>query len=147
MSFSIILQTNLSDNRKLDKDVATIMTVTGNFKNPTSILNPVIVIEADLSALTKCNYMTIDTFGRKYFITDIRSISNNLVEITGHVDVLSTYAGDIRRNNAIIRKQSNSYNLYLNDGSLKTYQNPNIITKEFPSGFTTQEFVLAIAGS
>ena len=147
MSFSIILQTNLSDNRKLDKDVSEIMTVTGSFKSATSILNPVIVIEADLSELTNCNYMTIDTFGRKYFITDIRSISNDLVEITGHVDVLSTYANEIRRNNAIIRKQTNSYNLYLNDGSLKTYQNPKIITKEFPSGFTTQEFVLAVAGS
>lgn len=147
MSFTIVLQTNLSDNRKLDKEVNEITSLSGTFKSATSIIDPVIVVEANLSDLKNCNYMTIEEFGRKYYVTNIRSISNDLVEISGHVDVLSTYATGIRKNSAIIRKQANQYNLYLNDGALKTYQNPRIVTKEFPSGFTTQEFVLAVAGS
>lgn len=147
MSFTIVLQTNLSDNRKLDKEVNEITSLSGTFKSATSIIDPVIVVQANLSTLKNCNYMTIEEFGRKYYVTNIRSISNDLVEISGHVDVLSTYATGIRKNSAIIRKQANQYNLYLNDGALKTYQNPRIVTKEFPSGFTTQEFVLAVAGS
>lgn len=147
MSFTIVLQTNLSDNRKLDKEINDITSLSGTFKSATSIIDPVIVVQADLSTLKNCNYMTIEEFGRKYYVTNIRSISNDLVEISGHVDVLSTYATGIRKNSAIIRKQANQYNLYLNDGALKTYQNPRIVTKEFPSGFTTQEFVLAVAGS
>lgn len=147
MSFSIVLQTTSDDPRKLTKSVSDIATVSGTLKDETSIINPVIRIQYDLSALSRCNYMTISEFNRKYFITDIRSITNNIVEITGHVDVLSTYAAEIRSNTAIIKKQANTFNLYLNDDSLKVYQNPRITTKEFSGGFNTYEFVLAVAGS
>lgn len=146
MSFEIRLQKNMSDIRQLSKSVVDIISLSGVLKDETSIINPIIRVEASLDSLTQCNYMTIDTFNRKYFITDIRSITNNIVEISGHVDVLSTYADQIRLNNAIIKKQENAYNLYLNDSSLKVYQNPRVVTKVFPGGFTTQEFLLAVAG-
>ena len=48
---------------------------------------------------------------------------------------------------AIVKRQENRWNLYLDDGSFKVYQNPMVLTKAFPQGFTTQEFVLAVAGS
>lgn len=147
MSFTVKLQTNLSDVRKLSKEISDIMEVTGTLREHTSIIDPIITFEASLDSLKKCNYMTIDDFGRKYFVTDIVSITDTLVQITAHVDVLSTYELGIRKNNAIIKKQENDYNLYLNDDSLKVYQNPKVVTYEFPSGFSTQEFVLAIAGS
>ena len=146
MSFTIDLQSTENDPRELDKTANTILSVSGTLKDNTSIIDPIIRIEANISLLSRCNYMTIEAFSSKYFITDIVSISNNIVEVHGHVDVLSTYATDIKRNNAIIKKQANSYNLYLNDDSLKVYQNPRIITKVFPNGFSTQEFLLAVAG-
>lgn len=144
--FSIILQTNNSDKNKLDKDVADIATLTGTLKNDTSIINPVILFDGDLSSFVTCNYMTITTFGRSYFVTNIRSVRANLFEITAHVDVLSSFKTQIRQNDAIVKRQENSWNLYLNDGSFRVYQNPNVICKQFPSGFNTQEFVLAVAG-
>ena len=147
MSFNIKLQTNFSDIRKVSKDITDILSLDGVLRDGTSIIDPVIVVEASLDSLKKCNYMTIDAFARKYFVTDIRSITDKLVQITGHVDVLSTYETGIRKNSAIIKKQEFDYNLYLNDGSLKIYQNPKVVTYEFPSGFSTQEFVLAVAGS
>lgn len=147
MSFSIILQTTSDDPRKLTKSVSNIVTLTGTLKDETSIINPVIRVQYSLDSLAHCNYMTIDAFQRKYFITDIRSVTADIVEISGHVDVLSTYESQIRSNTAIIKKQESEYNLYLNDDSLKVYQDPRITTKEFPSGFSTYEFVLAIAGS
>ena len=147
MSFNVTLQRNNSERNKLTKDIHEILTVSGELKTETSIIDPVIIIECDLSAVTVCNYISIPAFGRSYFVNNIRSIRTGLVEFSCHVDVLSTFATQIRDNTAIVRKQENNWNLYLNDGSFKIYQNPNVLTKAFPSGFTTQEFVLAVAGS
>ena len=145
--FDISFYVNSSEKNKVDKTLTLITTISGVLKESTSIIDPLIVIEGDLSAFTGCNYMAVESFGRSYFVNNIRSISNGLIEISAHVDVLSTYKNAIRRNQAIIRKQQNTWNLYLNDGSLRVYQDPEIIVKAFPSGFTTQEFVLAVAGS
>lgn len=147
MAFNIILQVNNSERERLIKDITDIMTVSGTLKTDTSIVDPVIMIECALETVKTCNYMTIGSFGRSYFITNIKSIRNGLVEFTCHCDVLSSFASQILSNSAIVRRQENNWNLYLNDGSFKVYQNPNVLTKEFPSGFSTQEFVLAVAGS
>lgn len=146
MAFTIKLQRNNSERERLSKEITDISTVTGVLKEETSIIDPVIKIECDLSNFVNCNYLTIPAFRRSYFVNNIRSIRNGLVEFSCHVDVLSSFASQIRGNTAIIRKQENDWNLYLNDGSFKVYQNPNVLTRAFPSGFTTQEFVLAVAG-
>lgn len=147
MSFDITLQVNKSEKNKMIKSITDIITVTGELKSETSIIDPVIMINCELSDVTKCNYMTIGSFGRSYFVNNIRSIRSGLVEFSCHVDVLSSFADAIKSNSAIVRRQENNWNLYLNDGSFKVYQNPIVLTKEFPSGFTTREFVLAVAGS
>ena len=147
MSFSITLMRNDSEVNRLSKFTVALTTVTGTLKEQTSIIDPVIKIQADLSSLTNCNYMYIPEFNRYYFVNDIKAITGNIVEISGHVDVLSTYAAEIRSNTAITRRQENNWNLYLNDGTFRVYQDPKVITKAFPSGFSTQELVLAVAGS
>ena len=147
MAFNIVLQTNNSEPNRVTKSVSDIMTLSGVLKEETSIIDPVIKIECDLATVTGCNYLSIPSFGRSYFVTNIRSIRSGLVEFSCHVDVLSSFADGIKANSAIVKRQENSWNLYLNDGSLKVYQNPIVLTKAFPSGFTTQEFVLAIAGN
>ena len=145
--FNIDMQINTSEKNALDKNVTTVVTLSGVLKQGTSVIDPIIVFEGDLSSYVNCNYMTISTFWRSYFITNIKSVRANLYEITAHVDVLSSYKTAIRGNTAIIRRQERQWNLYLNDGVFKTYQNPMVLTKAFPSGFNTQEFVLAVAGS
>lgn len=147
MSFSIILQRNNSEKNKVDKTLTTIATMTGTLKNETSIIDPVIIFETSLSDLKNCNYCTISEFGRSYFVNNIRSVRNGLVELTCHVDVLSTYKSQIRQQFAIIKRQQENWNLYLNDGSFKVYQNPMVLTKQFPAGFSTPSFVMAVAGS
>ena len=144
MSFNILIQQNKSDDNKLTKDVVTLGTMTGNLKAGTSILSPIILFTGSLP--TNANYMTIDTFGRKYFITDIRSVGNNLYEVSAKVDVLSTYANSIKNCRGIIARQENKWNLYIDDGSFKVYQYPENTIKLFPNGFTNYEFVLAVAG-
>lgn len=143
---TITLQVSTSPKNKLDKDVTDVASLSGTLKTSTSVINPTIIIEGNLSQYTNVNYMTIPDFGRSYFITNITSITSNLFEIAAHVDVLSSFATEIRANKAIVHRQETKWNLYLNDGSFKVYQNPMVLTKAFPSGFTTQEFVLAVAG-
>lgn len=147
MSFSIVLQRNASEKNKVDKTLTTITTMTGTLKNETSIIDPVIIFEGALSNLKNCNYCTISEFGRSYFVNNIRSVRNGLIELACHVDVLSTYKSQIREQFAIVKRQQENWNLYLNDGSFKVYQNPMVLTKQFPAGFTTPSFVMAVAGS
>lgn len=147
MSFTINIQKNNSEKNRVNKDVETLLTLRGTLKDGTSILDPVIMIEADMDVLAYANYLTIMVFGRSYFITDIKSIRNGLIEISAHVDVLSSFRGEILYNKAIIMRNENKWNLYLDDGVFKSYQNPVIITKTFSRGFDTYEYVLAVAGS
>ena len=144
MSFTIELMTNNSANNVLDKSLTNLSSVTGVLKSETSIMNPVIQIEGTLP--TNCNYMYISEFGRYYYVNDVRSITANIFEISAHVDVLKTYASQIRGCEGIIARQRNNYNLYLDDGTFKTYQNPRFKKIAFDSGFDTMEFVLAVAG-
>lgn len=147
MAFTVALQNNASPKNQLDKSVSGVLSVSGTLKDGTSVIDPVILVQAPLSTLVNANYMTIAAFGRSYFITDIRSIREGLVEVSGHVDVLSTYASGIRGNRAVIYRQENDWNLYLDDGTFQVYNNPSVLTRPFPSGFSSLEFVLAVAGS
>lgn len=147
MSFSIYLKVNKSERNKILKETTTILTLTGELKEDTSIISPIIKLDCNLTDIVSCNYLSIPTFKRSYFINNIKSINNRLVEISCHCDVLSSFSSQILDNTAIIRRQENLWNLYLNDSSFKIYQNPNVLTKEFPNGFTTLELVLAVAGS
>jgi hypothetical protein len=147
MAFTIKLQTNNSEDNRITKSVTDIMSVNGTLRAETSIIDPVILINCNLSEVTHCNYITIPEFKRSYFVRNIKSVRMGLVELSGHVDVLSSFADSIKGNIAIIRRQENDWNLYLNDGTFRVYQNSMVLTKSFPSGFSTQEFVLAVAGS
>lgn len=146
MSFSIVIQNNASEIIKVTKEITDIVTLTGVLREGSSIINPIILVEADLSSLVNANYLTISDFGRSYFINDIVSTREGLVELNCHVDVLSSFADSIKENKGIIFRQENEFNLYLNDGVLEVFQNPYVITKEFPSGFDGQSYVLALAG-
>ena len=147
MAFEVLLQVNKSEKNRLDKELTTLATLSGTLRQDTSLIDPVITFSCDLASVTTCNYITIPQFKRSYFVNNVRSVAPGLVEFSCHVDVLSSFKDAIRQNTAIIKRQENKWNLYLNDGSFKVYQNPMVLTKAFPSGFTTQELVLAVAGS
>lgn len=101
-------------------------------KDDCSILNPRLDIFTD-SDITDKNYMYIPAFGRYYFIDDIVSTNNGYWTITAHVDVLETYKTHIKNNDAVIRRQKNKYNLYLDDPDFHTYNYDRIQTLKFPA--------------
>lgn len=146
MSFQIGLYTMYSDKTEVVKQKELIIALDGVLKDNTSIVDPVILVTTNISTLAECNYMSIPSFNREYFVTDLVSVRNNLTEIHAHCDVLSSFWDYIKTNEAITYRQEQSNNLYLDDGDFKVYQNPNIILKSFPDGFKTQSFILALAG-
>lgn len=145
--FDIVLYKNKSEEVAFSKDLEIIATLSGTLKDASSIINPKILIDGNLADISEANYIYIMAFKRYYFIKDMVSVRSGLVEITAHVDVLSSFKDEILENEAIILRQENKYNLYLDDGSIKAYQNPKVTTRTFPNGFDGQSFVLAISGS
>ena len=149
MGFKVNLLNNNSPVEKIGKDLVNGVTLSDVLlKKDTSILRPVLTLASDEDIYTY-NYLYIPMFGRYYFIDDIRSVHDNLWEISAHVDVLETYKTDILSQQAVISRQQNKYNLYLNDPDFRTYNNDLIQTKKFSaSSFTkTLSYVLVVNGS
>lgn len=146
MSFSIVIQQNTSEPERVDKALTDLLTLTGTLREQTSIIDPHFRVAASEAQLVGCNYVTVPSFGRSYFVRDIVSVRNGILELVCHTDVLSSWKVQLRANSAIIHKQENIWNLYLNDGSLQAYQKPKVLTKAFPHGFTTMQYILTVAG-
>lgn len=154
MSFNVNFWYNKSEPNRFDKDLASVNISQQScvFKQASSIMNPTLILqytnESSASRYFRCNYITIDApINRNYFVEEINVLANKLMEFRCRIDVLTTYKDAIRANSAIIHRQENQWNLYLDDGSFKVYQNPLVITKAFPYAFDTQQFVLAVAGA
>lgn len=147
---TIGLYYNKSDERKLNKDLDTIATYNGYLKNECSIQNPTVFIEGafNIGNNINANYMFLPDYRRYYYITDITQVRANLVKISGRVDVLMSFKDEIQNSIGIVRRQEHNYSLFLDDGSLKVYQDKLIICKEFPNGFPKENdhFILVTAG-
>lgn len=150
MSFSVDLYQNESPVEKIGKTLSNSHTISGVvLKRDTSILRPVLLINSVQNIYTY-NYMYISEFGRYYFIDDIRSVNNNMWEISAHVDVLETYSTQILANTAVLRRQEKKFNLYLDDPEFKVLNNYRIQTKRFAgtSGWTKNlHYVLVTNGA
>lgn len=150
--FDVQFYTNSSPTNFVNKDLTyKTYTVQGVLREGCSLLDPVILIQASQPGFhsNEFNYLYVSEFGRYYYITNIISVKETLWELHCHVDVLMSYAEQIKEQSAIIARQETKYNLYLDDGVFMTYQNPKIQTKLFSveGPFETQEFVLIVAGS
>ena len=143
-----ILYNNQSEQIAVTKNIQELTTLSGTLRDECSISDPVILFDGISEQITAgANYAFIQEFNRYYYITDITFVRNKLFRVSMHVDVLMSFSAQIREQTGVIARQENQWNLNLNDGVFKTYQNPIIKTKVFPTGFTTQNFILAVAGS
>lgn len=151
MALTVQFYTSTSPAEKIGKTLTAGISAACTLKDDTSILRPELFITSATSP-AGYNYMYISDFGRYYFIDDIKSIHNNMWEISAHVDVLETYATAIKANSAVIKRQANKFNLYLDDPEFKTYNNEQLQTKKFavPSGggFTKSlRYIMTVNGS
>lgn len=68
------------------------------------IINPSITIPFDERVLN-CNYCYIDTLNRFYYF--VPSIDNHVITLNCNVDVLNSFADDIKKSNGHITRSSN----------------------------------------
>lgn len=135
-----------SEKRQLDKTVAYAVSVSGTLRNETNVVNPTILVQANISTLAGCNYMSIPAFHRQYFITDIRAITDKLCEVSGHCDVLSTYKDGIRANTAIVGRSATqgNWNLLMNDTQIKLNNKKQIIVRKGFNSFPKNQFSMIL---
>ena len=146
MSFSVSIGTCASEKRALDKSFSAVTTVTGTLRNESNVVNPSILVEVGVGTIATCNYMEIPTFGRKYYITDMTSMGDNLTLVSGHCDVLSTYASGIRQNTAIVARSATqgNWNLLMNDNQIKLNNKKKIIVKKGFTAFPKNQFSMIL---
>lgn len=161
--FTITFLQNKSATNVVNKDISqNIVDAQGTLRSGTSVIDPTIIVQTDGNPIWAkgANYAYIPVFGRYYYITNMIAVDGTwesqtelnpgqLWEVHMHVDVLMSYASEIKAQTAIVSRQENRYNLYLDDGTFMTYQNAKVQTKTFSVAdpFETQEFVLVVAGS
>lgn len=152
LSFKEVIQLNVifyhsnSDKRKVDKSLTTIITLPCDILDDNSILHPQLKIKYNASLLT-ANYIYIPGFNRYYFITNTTT-SRGYLYIDTSVDVLMSFKSNIRNTTAVIDRQENVYNKYLNDPLyegysyeiLSAYKLGNIFTK------TSQPYLTVLGG-
>lgn len=110
----IKLYHNTSANNKIDKSLHSETTYSGNLRDDSKVVNPEIMIES--SNLTGFNYAYIPAFHRYYYIVEITSYRNNLWIVKLKVDVLMSFASDIKGLSCIIEAtESYEGNDYLSD--------------------------------
>lgn len=144
---TVSLYVNYSEPNRLSKNISAIGSFSGNLKGECSVINPTILIEA--GNISGANYMYIGSFGRYYYITDIVSVRDGLWMVSGHVDVLTTYASSIRACSALVSRQESDYNLYLTDDRFLVDTRREYSTIAFPGRAPSggDSLVLTIAGS
>ena len=120
MAITVSFGTSNSDPRTITKNVSGGSTCTGTLMNESNVVNPSILVNAAADDLAGYNYMTISAFNRSYFITDITSLSNTQSIVSGHCDVLSTYASAINTSHGIVARSTSAGDPLINDGSIKT---------------------------
>lgn len=97
MSFTVTFYTSTANPKKLDKsaDLVAIGTAkTLHAKHEVDILNPVFAVDYN-TTLLPANYCYIAEFNRYYFIT-ISTDTAQRINVRGTIDVLNTYANQIK---------------------------------------------------
>lgn len=98
---------NLSEKNRLQKTLTYKKTVTGNLKNKTSVINPVITIANKQGFnIFDYNYIYIYDLNRYYFIDNIIIDTANTFTIELSEDVLMSYKNDILNLNCQIKEYS-----------------------------------------
>lgn len=145
---TITLYRNSSDINVVDKSISSLLTLTGTLRSESSIISPTILVEDNSNTVVSSNYLYIPEWNRYYYITDIESIRTGLWAISAKVDVLMSFRQGIRGCSAIIARQENEYNLYLDDDKFLVNANRKVVARQFPNAPATGfgSFMLIMSG-
>lgn len=128
---------------EINKSLGTAIVKTCELKNGSSIEDPVLYMQHDVS-LFACNYVYIPDFGRYYFISG-REIAEHTEYITCHVDVLKTYANDIKASTGTATR-SNYYNKDIPDNMVVEIPTDKIQYRKLSQPITGETYICIIGG-
>lgn len=145
MSISVTFS-NGSKRDNSTKQLAMATTHNCVFKNGCSMLAPTLLLEISSSSFP--DYTAFKIEDRYYKVTDIRSVRDNLFEISGEVDVLATYKSNILATTAYVIYDSTS-NSELPDNRLpiKTTKNVSVATTACPLVPDSGCYILSLTGA
>ena len=143
----VVFYYNMSDARKINKNLVEGETFSGQPRGELGVMNPVITF--DKEEVLRYNYAYIPALERYYSIENRVATREGLWDVSFSVDVLMSFRNDIVNLNVIVDKQTspNIGNEFIDDGSLVT---ENVMFQKiynFPQGFNdTGEYILITAG-
>ena len=122
-----------SENEKnvVVKQLSNGTSMTGTLRMPTSVLNPVIMI--DNATFPTWNYAYIDEFNRYYFVTNVVSINEKIWQIEMKVDVLMSWNTNILTQTAFISRNEFIINNQIADVRRPALSRSDISYTEFLS--------------
>lgn len=147
MSMTIKLYHNDSDKRTVNKTLTNEGSLAGaTIIDDTTILNPRLKVRDNGIIMVQYNYCYIADFKRYYYITNI-TVSNGYIIIDCKVDVLMSYANEIKACTGVIARQENVWSGYLDDSENFTNQYNNVSLKAFSTPFSkTLSYILLVNG-
>lgn len=136
-----------SENNAITKQLNDIVSLTGTLRSESSVIHPVIMIEAN--SIRNYNYAYIPQFGRYYYITGVTNFRNNLWIVNFSVDVLMSFRNSILNTQCVLLEtEVTGADPYLPDSRVwvtKVKDKTDIVP--FPNGLLSQgEYILITAG-
>lgn len=143
----IIFYYNKSDERQIFKELQGGLSLSGNLKDASSIISPVITIEN--SGVVRYNFCYIPQWQRYFFVRDIVSERTGLYTVYLECDVLMSFKNDIAMFQVVVDKQSDDSNgdEYIDDNSLVCDNIMFTRVYNYSAGFNEQPtYILITAG-
>ena len=151
----IKLYNSNTDRKKLEKDlnnkIADIDTM--QIKEPCSVINPVVIVSRSSvgKQWANVNYAYIPMFHRYYFVDNITLQHDGLLELALSVDVLMTYADDLKGQQLeVVRSSSLNSKLYIDPempmqaNKLLSYKTLGLIPESVSA--SSKNYYLTVAG-
>ena len=147
MAYSIKLYKTSSDKRAVNKALTTVMDATAEIWGDCDILSPSLFL--NVAPGINFNYLQIldaPFNGRYYFVDNITIMQNGIMRVPCSIDVLMSHKSDIKKETAILSRQSNIANLYFNDPDLPIENRSNVSFKQFPKGLENKAYYYLLIG-
>ena len=145
MSLTITLYKTSDDKHVVNKTLTDNLSVDGSVRGEFDVTGGNITVESATN-LSAYNYCYISDFSRYYFINDITAVRTGVWALSLRVDVLKTYANDIKALTGTVDRQENKYNGYLGDSNYNAMCYSKIVAKTFPNGMTSDNLILMTVG-
>ena len=143
------LYSTKSENNVLSKTLNEIKkNIAVKLKNDTSIIKPTFILSNDNINFKELNYLYCVDFGRYYYIDNITLLNGNLIALECHVDVLMSFANDIKNASVLVLNSETETNNYLPSNIWRNDVRETTEILNFQSGFNNEpQFILITAGA